>query len=112
MRFVTALSLFALVVLAAGRGAAQTDLELPQQVQAARACAAEAAAVRDAYRQLRDHLKGSAVKARAEVLLNQAEEALARARQACSQDADAMRSFDALADDSDFIRRALGTPRR
>ena len=83
---------------------------LPPQVQAAKLCAAEAASVRDAYRALRDHLRARADTTRALVLLTQAEDALLKARSACRDDAEALRSFDALADDSEIIRRVLTPP--
>ncbi len=113
MRNLAALCLAAIVlVVAAGASGEPDESILPAQVQAAKLCAAEAATVRDAYRALRDHLRGSADAARAEALLSEAEDALTRARSACRDDADASRSFEALAADSEIIRRALGTPRR
>lgn len=113
MRKPAALCLAAIVLAVASRVSAESDEEiLPAQVQAAKLCAAEAATVRDAYRELSDHLKASADTTRAEALLGEAEDALTRARSACRDDAEASRSFEALAADSEIIRRALGTPRR
>ncbi len=103
-----ALCLAAIVLAVATRAPAEPDAAaLPPQVQAAKVCAAEAATVRDAYRALRDHLRARADTASAEALLAQAEDALLKARSACRDDADAARSFESLAADSELIRRAL-----
>lgn|GEM_PF-2146406 len=113
MRKVVVLCLAGAIVVVAMRAGAGSDAaDLPPQVQAAKLCAAEAATVRDAYRALRDHLRGHADATRAEVLLSEAEDALLRARSACRDDAEASRSFEALAADSEIIRRALRAPTR
>lgn len=113
MRKPAALYLAAMIVVVptCARAQAEPDV-LPSQVQAAKACAVEAATVRDAYRVLSNHLRVRGDVARAEVLLSEAEDALARARSQCRDDAEALRSFEQLATDSAVIRRALAGPSR
>lgn len=103
--------LCALLLALTVRAGAEAPTADRDSVDAARACASQAASVREAYGALAEQLKHRGDPATTETLLGQAEDALLKARAACRDDADASRSFEQLSAETEGIRRALAASR-